>query len=114
MNETMWAIWESGQFVGDDKPVTRATIQKSGLKQDGAFRTILFDQHQPQYEIPNLKTIRIDRRLAQDAASLTLTFANQAPLVEGENLDEPYDPNLLLTGNAPTRRQLADLGRPGL
>lgn len=102
-------------FVGDNRPVTRATIQKAIVSKTGSFRTLPFDQSQPMYEIPNIKTCQIDRRLSTDAATMTLTFANLGPLTEGENLDQAYDPNLTSSGaTSVTRRSLKDLGRPGL
>lgn len=116
IDESQWVIWENGDFTGPNRPVTRAIIQKSVLKQDGNFRTVIFDQQETWYEIPNIMTCTIDRRLSADAATMQLTFANLESLSVNTNLDQPYDPSLIAEQGAsvPTRRQLGDLGRPGL
>lgn len=108
MPEEMWDIWESGLFVGDTRPVTRATVQKAVVKKSGNARTLAFSQTEPQYEIPGLKSVTIDRRLGADAATMTLTLANNTPLDPLTNLDTTYS-----GGQGPTRRQLGDLGAPG-
>lgn len=115
MSETLWVTWENGDFTGPNRPITRAVIQKAVLKHFGNMRTNLFQQTELWYEIPNIMTINIDKRLNTDAATMTLTFANLEPVDATANLDEPYDPSLSITeASVPTRRDLGDLGRPGL
>lgn len=99
LTEEMWDIWESGKFVGPNRPTTRITVSQRVVKRfDGSnWRTILFDQaEQLEVEIPNLQTVTIDRRSDADAASLSFTFLNQLPVTA-------YDPK-----NAD-----GDLGQPG-
>lgn len=115
--ETMWDIWESGLFVGPNRPNTRVLVSKHVLKKNSAGgRSLLFNPSSVQnivsvaesYELPNVATVEIDRRLGADAASIRITVRNNIPPDAGENLDEAYD------GTAsPTRRELRDLGRPG-
>jgi hypothetical protein len=108
MSEAMWDIWERGQYVGDTKPVTRATIQKASLVKGGPWRTLLFNQTEFNHEIPNIKTVTIDRRLGMDAAQMTMVLFNQVPINPDVNLDEPHSGE---TG--PTVRSLRDLSQPG-
>lgn len=115
--EFMWDIWESGDFTGNNAPTTRASISRkvlSSVVDSGAnsqWRTLLFSDSGlgPSFEIPNIQTVTIDRRVGTDAAQLTLTFVNQLPLFVDDNLDEPHDAG----GFGPTRRELGDLGKPG-
>lgn len=107
--EWMWDVWESGQFVGDNRPVCRAIISRHVLKSMTLrFRSLLFHQTPDYVEIPNIASITIDRRLNTDAASMTMRLRNAAPVSAYDNLDETHsgDPG-------PTRRQLGDLGKPG-
>lgn len=107
----MWDVWESGQFVGENRPVTRATISRNVLKvvpQSTVYRSLLFNQTPDQVEIPNIASVQIDRRLNTDAASMSMRIRNAGPLSTTDNLDLAHD------GTAgPTRRQLGDLGKPG-
>lgn len=115
--ETMWETWESGQFLGENRPITRILISKNTLKTGRTFRSILFRptatddnivQTAEAYELPNIASVEIDRRLGSDAASIRVTVRNNIPADAAENLDEAYD------GSAsPTRRELGDLGHPG-
>lgn len=124
VNEEMWAIWESGRFVGDDRPVTRATISKNvvstakapgrgGGVRSSDWRTILFGQDLFNvFEIPHLQTVTIDRRLGADASTMTLTFLNQTGTELAANLDEYLDPEVEYS-RGPTRRDLREIGEPG-
>jgi hypothetical protein len=108
MSETLWDIWESGQYVGDDFSNARVTIQKAVLKKFGPWRSLVFAQDEPQYELPrlNLRSIRIDNRHQSDAATMTLTMVNQIEPDLLANLDEnPV--------GGPTPRQQMDLAQPG-
>ena len=109
MSEDMWDIWDSGQFVGDNRPVTRATVQKAVLRHYGIWRSLVFGQTEEQYEIPNIKTVSIDTRHQTDAATLTLTFLNQVTIDTTENLDLNYQGD----SASPTKRELMDVGSPG-
>lgn len=109
MTEEMWDLWESGLFVGDDAPLTRAVIQKSSLVKYGPWRSLVFGQTEPHYEIPNIKTVNIDNRHQSDAATMTMTILNQVAADPLTNLDLPHSE----TGGGPTRRELQDLAHPG-
>jgi hypothetical protein len=112
MNETMWDLWESGDYASN-APNTRAIIQKATVKKYGPWRSLVFGQDQPHYEIPNLKTISIDRRHQTDAASLTLTFMNQVPIDVNTNLDLTHAGESPSSTAGPSVRTLKDLGQPG-
>ncbi len=128
--EDKWDLWESGNFTGDDAPVTRATISKQVLKTIGQldqetqegdqFRTLLFSQDAEYVEIPNIISCSIDRRLGADAASMTLVMRNQTAADVLENLDEIHagsDPTEEAAGSilavAPTKRELGEFAGPG-
>lgn len=116
-------VWESGNYTGQYRPTIRAMLSKNVVQPKGAYRTILFGtevtagpgggpietpQDQTWWEIPNIRTCEIDRRLGTDAASMRLTIRNTLPPLADENLDVSYSG----TGT-PTRRELMDLGSPG-
>jgi D-alanyl-D-alanine carboxypeptidase len=107
--EEMWDIWEAGKFVGQDKPTARVTIQKAVLKKSEAGRTLVFNQDEPQYEIPNVLSVAIDNTLGADAAQMTLVLLNQTTLSVDTNLDLTHDGQTV----GPTVRELRDLGKPG-
>jgi hypothetical protein len=115
ISETMWSVWESGDFTGNNRPMTRAEISKNVLKGDtyfaegGAGRTILFDQEDDWVEVPNIQNITIARRLGQDAAQMEMILLNQVPISVDTNLDLTHAG----TAGTPTIRQLGDLGAPG-
>ena len=112
VDEQMWVIWEQGQFTGDNRPVTRATISKETVRPylDTPWRTILFDSRVEDVEIQGIKTITIDRRLGSDAAQMKMTVLNQATIDPTADLDQTWDQ----TSSGPTRRELRDLGKPGI
>ena len=98
------AIWESGNFVGDQRPITRVTVQIAAINHftvgKGRWSSALFGKQGVEVELPNVRSCDIDRRVGQDAATCELTFYNQEPLPIGSkpigvNLDQPgfYTPN---------------------
>lgn len=111
----MWYTWEQGNFLGDNRPITRATISKTSLEtvEGGHFRTLLFGSRADEYEIPNIRTCSIDRRLGTDAASMTLTFLNASHVDLQENLDETYIEAAGGAAGGPTKRELMEFGSPG-
>lgn len=115
--------WENGNYTGNYRPVVRAMLSKNTVQPVGAYRTILFGSQvvDPQvaaslgviqdptwWEIPNIRTCEIDRRIGTDAASMRITIRNTLPPEATTNLDVSYSG----TGT-PTRRELMDLGSPG-
>jgi len=112
LTSEMWYTWEQGKFVGDNRPITRASISKSVLTvKNDLFRTLLFSNiyGDEWFEIPNIETVSINRRLGQDAATLTMTITNAEQIVTGQDLDVGYDGT---TGH-PTLRDLHEIGSPG-
>ncbi len=111
-----WEVWRSGQFVGNDRPVTRATLQRSVVQPEsyGAWRTLIFNQTTTeQLEIPNIKTVTIDRRNGADAAEMVMVIANNVPLSTSDNLDLTHAGLSPSDTSGPSVRQLKDLGYPG-
>jgi hypothetical protein len=108
--EEMWDTWTAGRFVGKTRPVTRAVVAKRLLKKDGdsPWRSLMFLQDPESMEIPNIKTVEIDRRLGSDAATMSMMIANVEPPTAQDNLDETHG------GSGPTKRELKDLGKPGV
>lgn len=109
--DAMWDTWEAGTFVGNTRPITRALISKRIVRRDGdkPWRTLLFAQSPETVEIPNIKTVTIDRALESDAAQMTMVVLNQ----QAPSVDDLLDENYLGGSASPTRRELKDLGRPG-
>ncbi len=114
ITEDKWDLWTAGNFTEPNKPVTRATISKSVLRKYGPWRSLVFGQSQPHYEIPNIKMVSLDNRHQGDAATMTLTILNQVEADPLLNLDEPHA-GAIASGGAtiPTRRELKDLAHPG-
>lgn len=111
VSEEMWLTWELGQFVGDNRPVTRAIISKQTLRlSNELFRTLLHEGSFDNIEIQGIKTVTINRQFGTDAASMTMTISNASVIDVGENLDESYDGN----ASSPTKRELGEMGSPGL
>lgn len=120
----MWYTWEQGNFLGENRPITRATISKTVLEpySGGRFRSLLFGSTRAdEVEIPNIRTCVVDRRLGTDAAQMTLTVLNAGRVSVDENLDETYLQEAGATqfleyegpGGAPTKRELQEFGSPG-
>ena len=56
VSEEMWLTWELGEFVGDNRPVTRAIISKQTLRtSQEVFRTLLHEASVDNIEIPYSK-----------------------------------------------------------
>jgi len=79
-----WAIWKSGNFVGDQAPRGRVTVQvpaiRRSLTKKGRFATLWFNQTHTPMELPNVKSIEWSRSVDQDAADCTVELYNTAPL----------------------------------
>ncbi len=120
ITEDKWDLWTAGNFAEPNKPVTRATISKSVVRKYGPWRSLVFGQGQPHYEIPNIKTVTLDNRHQSDAATMTITILNQIEPDPLLNLDEPHGGPVVLSegpgavgSSIPTRRELKDLAHPG-
>ena len=109
----IWDVVETaqGKFIGDNKAHGRVTVEpdwwlnatsdRVGNSSRGPFRYAqLCDDSQTEIEIPNVRTISIDRSVDSDAATMTLTIDNQKMYdFNGATPEEVEDPN--------------QLGRPG-
>lgn len=89
-------IWNSGDFTGADrKACARVTIQKATIKThptlDRIYRSVLMGQASEAVELPNVKSIEIQRTIDQDAATCTVTFYNTKPLAVGELPPNEWD-----------------------
>lgn len=92
----IWAAWLSGQYIGDYKPCSRATVEiPYSLRTTGNIvgqwkkgparwfqRADLTDQ--VETELPNLESVTITRGFDADAGSLDLVMANIAPQAFGQ------------------------------
>ena len=116
-----WNIWRSGQFVGENRPVTRATIQKARVEthkiSNSTFRSLPFDDA-PHMEIRNIRSVNIDRRIGTDAGSMSMVLVNQRTIRAVRDLDLTHDEEKpwkkrggATTG--PSVRSLKDLEQPG-
>jgi len=101
------AAWASGDYVGTNRPMVRATIQRLQVmvlsygKQQ--YSSVPFGQANVPLELPNIKDVKWSRTVDQGVASMTMTLFNTEPLPLGESpqngdLDQPgfYSP---LRGN---------------
>ncbi len=110
-NNHIYDLWlAGGPFIGEDgAPHGRVTIEPDWLLRGSTARTFgtydrgplryfqNTDNAQTEYEIPNIKTIDIDRSIDTDAATLKFVMVNQKMLpngdilvgTAGENLGQP-------------------------
>ena len=95
--------WLSGDYVGINRPMVRATIQRLDLtilsygKQQ--YSSVPFGQANMPLELPNIKDVKWSRTVDSGVASMTMTLYNTEPLPVGEppqngDLDQPgfYSP----------------------
>lgn len=114
-------IWTSGDYVGANRAMMRATIAPlhvqlisynlrsvtgSFVKGTGKFASSVFGQALTPIELPNIKSIRWSRGIDQDVATMTMTLYNTRPLAIGQtpsvgDLDAPgyYSPDRGTAGN---------------
>lgn len=87
--QNIWDKWTdgNGEMVGDSRPIGRVTVEKDfylnlsetnvGLSNRGPFRWYQrFANDQVETEVPNIKTIQIQRSIDSDAATCTITLNN--------------------------------------
>lgn len=88
-------IWNNGIFVGDKRPVSRITIQRVSLidhpTKARLYRSMLMAQPSLAVELPNIKSIEIQRNASQDVASATIVFFNTNPLPVGATAVDEED-----------------------
>jgi hypothetical protein len=93
------AAWLDGDYVGDNRPMIRATIQRLHvcLRSYGkqTYASVPFGQNSKPLELPNLKDVKWNRSIDGGVASCTLTLYNTEPLPVGQppegdgDFDEP-------------------------
>ena len=99
--------WLSGDYVGTNRPMVRATIQRLDLTilsyGNQQYSSVPFGQANMPLELPNIKDVKWQRTVDSGVASMTVTLYNTEPLPIGEppqngDLDQPgfYSP---LRGN---------------
>lgn len=95
-SEQIWAAWENGEFVGINKAHARVTVEPNWfidtygyITPDGTnwpradrpgpwrFYQSVEGPMTTEVEVPNVKSISIDRSIDTDAASCTITIYNQ-------------------------------------
>ena len=97
------AQWLSGDYVGTNRPIVRATIQRLNVtlltyaKQ--TYSSVPFGQASQPLELPNIKEVKWKRSVDGDVASMDMILYNTEPLPLGESpqngdLDQPgfYSP----------------------
>ena len=88
-------IWESGRYIGVDKPMVRATVQRLTVLQTTVksqlFTSIAHGQAAVPVELPNLRSVRWNRRTDGGVATMTMTLFNTAPVPLGETPEADLD-----------------------
>lgn len=93
--------WETGNFVGNNRAQTRVTITPDwwlnktdkvyGSSPYGPFRWFQSAANdQNEMEIPNIKSVDIDRSIDTDIASCNIVMYNQWMNINGEAPELPY------------------------
>ena len=92
------SAWLSGDYVGTNRPMVRATIQRLDLTilsyGSQQYSSVPFGQANMPLELPNLKDVKWQRTVDSGVASMTMTLYNTEPLPIGEppqngDLDQP-------------------------
>ena len=91
------AVWQSGDFVGGNRPIVRATIQRLSLYKRSfgsqVYTSVPFAQKSKPLELPNIKSVKWSRSVDGGVATCTLTLYNTEPLPLGASpaadLDRP-------------------------
>lgn len=100
----MTAIWRSGDFVGQNRPIARVMVQKANIalyrSGKNTFASLPFGMTERPKELPNVKSVSWSRDIDSDVASCTVELYNTAELPIGvaptnEDFDQPgfYTPN---------------------
>lgn len=113
LNENIFNAIRSGVMVGDTKPCGRVTVEPDWILRstppvwDGSLRgpfRYYQDLSNPgvEIEVPNIKSINIERALSQDIATCSITIYNQWHDSNGSSTPIPMSPELA-----------TQLGKPG-
>lgn len=81
--------WESGQFTGSSRSIARVTVQRTAISTQKVTRkfrwaTYAFGNPHPMRELPNVKAVRWNRSVDQDAATCEIDLYNVRPLPIGQ------------------------------
>ena len=72
--------WLSGDYVGSNRPMVRATIQRLDLTilsyGNQVYSSVPFGQANMPLELPNLKDVKWNRTVDSGVASMTMTLYN--------------------------------------
>ena len=87
--------WASGDYVGSQRPMVRATIQRLSvsLRSFGSqvYSSVPFGQGNRPLELPNIKSVKWSRSVDQGVATATMTLYNTEPLPLGATPDADLD-----------------------
>lgn len=77
------ALWNSGDFVGPNKPMARVTVAHPQVKLFdlgyNLYSSIIFGNESQPKELPNVKSVKWSRSIDNDVATCTIEFYNTAP-----------------------------------
>lgn len=81
--------WYSGQFTGSSRSIARVTVQRTLINTQKITRkfrwaTYAFGNPHPTHELPNVKAVRWNRGIDQDAATCEIDLYNVKPLPVGQ------------------------------
>jgi hypothetical protein len=87
--------WTSGDYIGTNKPMVRATIVylQNLIVPVGAeiYSSVIFGQYQVPVELPNIKSLTWKKAVDQDTSTMTMVLYNQAALPIGDAPDPNND-----------------------
>lgn len=90
--------WDSGQFIGPNRPVVRATIQRLSVmlttRSTQVYSSIAHGQSARPVELPNVASVKWSRSVDGPVATMSMKLYNTAPLPPGHTplpgeLDQP-------------------------
>jgi hypothetical protein len=91
----MTAVWLSGDYMGDNRPIARATIQIPNVgyyvPHEQTFTSLLFGGGQYPVELPNIKSVSWNRSVDSDVADCIIELYNTAPLEIGQTPTREFD-----------------------
>jgi hypothetical protein len=80
--KVMAAIWHSGQYVGDARPIARVTVQTGAMQLhstvNNTYASYLFDAPGTPAELPNVRSVSWSRGVDTDFGSCSIALTNTA------------------------------------
>jgi len=88
--------WHEGDFLGENRPMARVTIQKIKLSKERVdaerlYTSAIFGQASVPRELPNIKSVAWDRTIGADVATATIVLYNTTPKGLGWQPDSSGD-----------------------